>query len=140
MANFVFKKSLVGGNEVPVVKKFPVAASQTLVVGDLVVLSSGQVAKAGASTATVLGVMAQDSDGATAATLVDVYVCQPGQLWAATADADASSAVLAGKAYDINASTQTVDVGDSTNGCIQIVETVDSNTDVRIVFTSFELA
>jgi len=140
VGKFEFVKSLSGGNEVPVVMKLPVATTQTLVVGDLVVLSSGQVAKAGDSTGTVLGVMAQDSDGATAGTLVSVYICQPGQVWNATADADASSDVLGGKTYDINATTQTVDVGDSSNGCIQILETVESNTDVNIVFTSFELA
>lgn len=139
MGNFEFKKSLLGGNEVPAVKKLPVAGSQTLVVGDLVVLSSGQVAKASASVATVLGVMAQDSASATAGTLVDVYICQPGQVWKAVADADASSDVLAGKTYDIN-TNQTIDIADSSNGCIQILETVDSNTDVRVVFTSFELA
>jgi hypothetical protein len=59
-------------------------------------------------------------------------------VYRATADADASSALTA-KKYDINATTQTVDIGDSSNGCIKIIETVDSNTDIRIVFTEFDL-
>ena len=140
MGKFEFRRSLSGGNEVPVVQKLPVAATQTLLVGDLVVLSSGKVAKAGASTGTVLGVMAQDAASLAEGTLVSVYICQPGQVWRATADADATSHVLAAKTYDINPTTQTVDVGDASNGCIQILKLNDTTTDVDIVFTSFELA
>lgn len=137
---FEFAYNLDGTNNPPAIHEFPVAATQTLVAGDLVYLSSGQVTVAGASTSTVLGVMAEASSSADAGTMVKVHVAMPGQVWKATADADASSHVLAAKTYDINATTQTVDVGDASNGCILILRTVDSTTDVRVMFTEFDLA
>lgn len=140
MAKFEFAYSLYGNNVTPAVHKFPVATTQTVVVGDLVYLSSGQVTKAGNSTTSVLGVMAEDSDGATAGTLVKVYPILPGQVWRATADADATSHVLAAQAYDINATTQTVDVGDNSGGCITILKLGDSTTEVYVMFTAFDLA
>ena len=139
MAKFEFVRSLGNGGQAPAIEEFPVAASQTLVIGDLVYLSSGQVTICGASSSTVLGLMAEDTDGADAGTLVKVQVAQPGYLYKATADADATSHVLAAKTYDINATTQTVDVGDASNGCIIIKELGDSTTDVRIMFTEFDL-
>lgn len=138
MGNFEFAYSLAGGNEPPAVAKFPVATTQTLVVGDLVSLSSGQVTKDTASIADVLGIMAQDSDGADAGTMVEVYVINPWQVWKATADAAATAAVLAGGKYDINAA-QTVDIGDSTNGCILIHKVGDSTTEVYVSFTECAL-
>ena len=140
MANFDFAYNLDGSNSTPVKKKFPVAATQTLLVGDLVELSSGKIAKCGDATPRVFGVMAEDSSSAAAGTLVQVYVAQPGQVWRAIADADATTHVLAGRAYDINVTTQTVDVGDAAAGCIQIVELGSANTDVYVAFTAFELA
>lgn len=137
MPNFRFESDLFGHRS-PVIKKFPVAATQTLVAGDLVYLSSGQVTICGNSSSTILGIMAEDSASADANTMVAVALAAPGFVYRATADADASSA-LDGKTYDINASTQTVDIGDTSGGCIKILETVDSTTDVRILFTEFDL-
>lgn len=134
MGNFDFAYTLAGGNEPPAVEKFPVAATQTLVVGDLVVLSSGQVTKAGVDLADPLGVMMEASDGATAGTMVEVAVILPGQVYRATADADATTHVLAGGKYDLNAN-QTVDVGDSSNGCVLIHKLGDSTTEVFVSFT-----
>lgn len=140
MPKFEFAYSLQDDrNTTPAVHEFPVAATQTLLAGDLVYLSSGKVTIAGASQTSVLGVMAQDSDGAAAGTMVRVHVIAPGQVWKATADADATSHVLAAKTYDINATTQTVDVGDAANGCILILRLGSSTTDVYIMFTEFDL-
>jgi len=139
MAKFKFEKDLGGHRDAPIIYEFPVAAAQTLLVGDLVFLDSGQVTIAGASTVSVLGIMAEDVAAPDAGTLVAVQVAQPGYVYRATADADASSHVLATKLYDINATTQYVDVGDAANGCIIILELADSTTDVRIMFTEFDL-
>lgn len=139
MAKFAWEKDLGGHRGSPIIHDFPVAASQTLVAGDLVYLSSGQVTICGASSGTVLGIMAEDSASAAAGTLVAVQVAQPGYVYRATADADATSHVLAAKTYDINATTQTVDVGDASNGCIIILELADSTTDIRVMFTEFDL-
>lgn len=140
MGKFEFAYNLNGANHTPIVQPFPVASTQTLLVGDLVYLSSGKVTKAGNTTASVLGVMAQDSDGAAEGTMVNVHPIMPGQVFRATADADATSHVLAAQAYDINASTQTVDVGDNSGGCIIILKLGDSVTDVYVAFTAFDLA
>jgi hypothetical protein len=126
-------------NTGPAIHPFPVAASQTLKAGDLVFLSSGQVTVAGDTQASVLGVMAEDVTTPAAGTMVRVQVIAPGQVWRATADANATSHVLAAKKYDINATTQTVDVGDASGGCILILKLGDSTTDVYIMFTEFDL-
>lgn len=138
MGNFAFAYNLEGGNQVPVVKKFPVATTQTLVRGDAVVLSSGQVAKASTTFGRCLGVMAQDSDGADAGTMVEVYVAQPNHVWKATASADATNHVLAARTYDLN-SSQVVNVADTDGGCIQIVELAGSTTAIHVQFTACEL-
>jgi hypothetical protein len=134
MGNFDFAYSLAGGDDVPALHDFPVAASQTLKVGDLVELSSGQVIKSTGSTALPLGVMAQDSAGATAGTLVRVSPILPGQVWRAVASAAATSAVLGARRYDITAA-QRVDVADSANGSMLIVKTGKTSSDVYVTFT-----
>lgn len=139
MAKFVFEKDLFGHKAAPVNHDFPVASAQTFEVGDLVYLSSGQVTKCADGQTSVLGLMAQRVGTAlTANVLVTVALAAPGFVYRATADADASSA-LTNKTYDINTTTQTVDIADSSGGCIKILEVVDSNTDVRILFTEFDL-
>jgi hypothetical protein len=138
MGNFEFAYMLDGSQGVPAVHKFPVAATQTLEIGDLVLLSSGKVAKAAASIADVLGVMAEDSASQAEGTMVKVYPILPGQVWKATADAAATSVVLTSKLIDIN-SDQTVDVGDTTNGCISVLKTGTTSTEVYVTFTEFAL-
>ncbi len=134
MANFEYAYSLASVDVIPAVHDFPVAASQTLKVGDLVELSSGQVIKSTGSAANPLGVMAEDSDDASAGTRVRVYPVLPGQVWRATASASAASAVLGSRKYDIT-SAQLIDVADSTNGSILIVKLGASNTRVYVTFT-----
>lgn len=138
MYGFEFAYSLNGGNHVPIAYPMPVAATQTLKVGDLLVLSSGKVAKASASVGAPVAVCAQASDGAAEGTEIRVYPLQPHQVWRAVADADASSIVLGAKTVDIN-SDMTVDVGDTSGGAIQVIDLGASVTDVYVIFskTSF---
>lgn len=135
MGKFSFLKNLAGGNQPPAIDSYPVAATQALKAGDLVVLASGKVAKAGNGAAAPFGVMAQDSASAADGTPVRVYLIMPGQVWHATADADASSVVLGGGTYDINDTTQTVDIGDSSGGAIRVMALRDGVTDVEITFS-----
>lgn len=140
MGSASFAYSILGNNDVPQIMSFPVAASQTLKVGDVVILSSGQVTKAGNGTGRILGVMAQDSTSATANTLVRVYVSRPGLVWKMTASADATSHVLTStRTYDLNSSQQ-VNVADTTGGSLWPVALGDANTVVYVVFTTHELA
>lgn len=137
MANFEYAYNLAGGNYPPVVRKLPVAASQTLVYGDAVVMSSGQIAKAGDGSGTIVGVVAEDSASAAAGTLVEVHIAQATQVWRATASADASALVLDGTAtYDLTAA-QLVNVADTTGGSLQIVDIdADDNTAIYVQFMS----
>lgn len=134
MGHFEFAYSLNGGDFPPAVHDFPVAATQTLKAGDLVVLASGQVTKASASVSAPLGVMAHDSNGATAGTAVRVYPILPGQVWRGKASASAAAVILGARTYDITAG-QAVDVADSANGSILIVKLGATNTDVYVTFT-----
>jgi hypothetical protein len=123
-------------NKPPRIEQLPVAASQDISKGDVLVLSSGNVALAGDGTGEVVGVAAEDSSNAAAGTLVEVYIAQPSQVWEVAASADASSAVRDGTAtYDLNASQQ-VNVADTTGGSLQIVGVDDGdNTVAHVQFT-----
>lgn len=132
---FVYDAS--GRNSVPGKGFFPVAASQTLKVGDVVNLSSGRVAKAGDGTGRIVGVMTQDSTNATAGTLVEVAIAQPYFVYKGKSSADASALVLNGtRTYDLNASQQ-LNTADTTGGSLAIVglQPGGGNTDVQVVFT-----
>ena len=94
---------------------------------------------AGVDCASVLGLAVDVQTLPTAGVLVPVALISPGFVYKTTADADASTHVLAAKLYDINATTQYVDVGDAANGCIIILETDTSVTDVNVMFTIFDL-
>lgn len=132
---FEFAYSLDGHNRPPTIISAPVAASQTLLNGDLVVISSGQVVKASASVALPFGVMAEDRSGAAANTLVRVFPIVPHtQVWKAKASASAASAVLGAIVYDITAA-QLVDIADAVNGSIAILALGQTNTDVYVAFT-----
>ena len=129
--NFEFAYSLAGGNFPPVVLKLPVAASQTLVIGDAVIMSSGRVTKGGAAIGEVVGVMAQDSASQAVGTLVDVEIVMPHQVWRAVASANATSVVRDGiETYDLTAA-QLVDPADTTGGSLQIID-IDPNDNTRI--------
>jgi len=135
--NFEFAYSLAGGNFPPVIRKLPVAASQTLVVGDALIMSSGQVTKGGAAIGEVVGIAAQDSASAAAGTLIEVEIVMPHQVWRATATADATSVVRNGtETYDLT-SAQLVDVADTTGGSLQIID-IDpvTNTAIYVQFMS----
>jgi hypothetical protein len=137
MPNAVFAYSMLGAGIIPVVHKFPVATTQTLVEGDVVVLSSGQVAKASTTFGRCLGVMAQASASAAADTLVDVWVAAPSQVWIMTADADATTYILDSRAYDLT-SAQLVATGDTSGGSISIIKIGSAVTQVYVAFTACE--
>jgi hypothetical protein len=141
MANFDFVKNLSGANVAPTIMQLPVADSQTLKMGDAVVLSSNKIQKASTSFGECIGIMAEDiTTGSSAGgPLADVWIVTPSQLWRATASADATSHVLGVATYDLN-SSQVVNVADTTGGCIQIVALNDSPTDILIRFDVCALA
>lgn len=140
MANFQYRKNMNGSNATPATMVVPIGDSQTLVVGDAVVLSSGKAVKAGNGTGRVLGIMAEDvTTGVSSTSTAKIEVVTPSQVWEATASADATTYVLGGRAFDLNAA-QAVNVADTTGGCIQILELNDSTTNIFVQFTACELA
>lgn len=133
MPNFEFDSYINGSNGVPGTILAPVAASQTLVVGDLLVLSSNQLVKATASVVAAFAICAQASTLAAATTPIRVYPILPGQIWKATASADATTYVLGANLFDIT-SAQLVDVADATNGSLLILRLGSA---VTVVYVSF---
>jgi hypothetical protein len=135
---FEFAYNLDGSNASPIIKKFPIAASQTLKIGDPVVIASNQVTKGGNGFGRCLGVMAEAVTTPAANTMVAVYVAQPGQVWRAKASADATTYVLGSRAFDLDSNLK-VNVADTTGGCMEIVELGATNTDVNVIFAATEL-
>ncbi len=101
-------------NAFPKIRWLPVAATQTLAPGDLVILSNNQIAIATATSAELCGAMAGRSVLADAGTLVPVYA-DPDEEFVCIADAD-SSGVGAGDYRDIVGATgaMQMDVGGTT--------------------------
>ena len=138
MAAFEFHANFGAGNHYPpALYKLPVAASQTIAVGDALAFSSGQLAIAGDGD--VIAAIAQEASASAAAgTLIQVYIVQPYHLWRAVASADATSNVLDGTdTYDLG-TAQVVNLADTTGGGFRIVEQydVDDNTAILVQITN----
>ena len=135
--SFLYRRNMAGGNYPPEKRVMTIAVSQTLKRGDVVILASGAITKAGDAAARIVGVMDEDikTDSSNKG-LASVQIATPTQIWRGTASASASALVLDGtRSYDLNASQQ-VNVADTTGGSLQILGTVDSNLDVEVQFTS----
>lgn len=135
-ANFEFAYNLGGGNFPPVIRRLPVAASQELAYGDAVLMSSGQLVKAGDGSGRVVGIMGQDAPELAANTLVEVHLVQPWHVWRGTASANATTHVLNGvRTYDLADNTQLVNLADTSGGSLQIIAIEpDDNTAVYVQF------
>ena len=129
------------GTRVPKIVTLEAAASLETKVGTLVKLSSGQVAAAGASAGSILGLAAEaTSEAASAGDAIKVYLLAPGMVIRGTADADASAlSGFNGKTGDLNADGS-LDVGDTTNGCLSVHRVNNSaGTEVDCVVTEFDI-
>ena len=121
MATIGFK--LVSGN--PNIRDYPEASAQTFKVGDLVKLSSGQVAIA-SSDQSVFGVAAKDASGTTNAD-VPVYVITGEQVWVAQANTTTSAGHV-GEDYGLSigtAGSMAVDIADTSTTSV-IIQALDS--------------
>jgi hypothetical protein len=107
----------------------PIAASQTLAAGDLVILSSGQIAIAVAGSAELVGVIARDCSSLAANTRVPVYA-DPDTVFEMIANADSSSVTIGGE-YDLVGATgaMMINVGASSTDVFTVVRSnADDNT------------
>jgi hypothetical protein len=129
------------GTRVPIVTTLEATTNLETKVGTALIMSSGQVDEAGASVQTFIGLAAEDTDGAaTAADPIKVYLIAPGMVIKGTADADASSlAGFSGKTIDFN-TDGSLDVGDTSNGCLSVWRTENSGLTVYCVVNAARMA
>lgn len=111
-------------NSQPMVVDLKIAASQTIVAGDLLVIASGKGTKAGAAATAVFGIAQADittGGSVTDANSIPVLVINEKSVLKFTyTGTAATSANLWGTAYDIN-SSQVIDMADTTGGFLILV-------------------
>lgn len=127
------------GNRVPKVATFEATASLETKVGTLVFMSSGRVDNAGNGASSLLGLAAEATSAAlSAGDAIKVYLLAPGMVIKGTADADASAlSGFNGKTIDLNADGS-LDVADTSGGCLSVQRTEDSGLTVYCVVTEFD--
>jgi hypothetical protein len=117
------------------IRKLPVAASQTIVKGDPLVIASGllNVAAGGATAATVVGIANQASDSAAAGTEVEVILCDSDTVFKADFLNSGTKKTFAnadlGTAYDMGATTDynKIDPDDTVGGSWTLVDFDNTN-------------
>jgi len=117
------------------------SASLETKVGTALIMTSGALDEATASVVLFAGFAAQaTSAAASAGDPIKFYPIRPGDVWKGTADADASSLInFSGKTIDFN-TDGSLDVGDTTNGCLSVWKIGSSNTEVFCVVNSAKMA
>ena len=125
------------GTRVPIVTTLEATSNLETKVGTALIMSSGQVDEATASVVLFLGLAAEETAAAaTAGDPIKVYLIAPGMVIKGTADADASAAAgFNGKTYDFN-SDGSLDVADSSAGCLSVWRTEDAGLTVYCVVNS----
>lgn len=110
-------------------------------VGTALIMTSGALDEATASVVLFAGFAAQaTSAAASAGDPIKFYPYRPGDVWKGTADADASSLInFNGKLGDFN-TDGTLDVADTTNGCLSVWKIGSANTEVYVVVNSAKMA
>ena len=132
-----FKGSLNGTG--PIYREFEVNTSQTIVEGDIVVLSSNKASLAAdaAAAGTVLGVAAASKTTGGSVTSADVVKVDinPASIYRCSYTGSATPAV--GNKYDMGAAAYQFDSDDTTGGWIQVVGNVDTtNTLADVILTN----
>lgn len=110
-------------------------------VGTALIMTSGALDEATASVVLFAGFAAQaTSAAASAGDPIKFYPYRPGDVWKGTADADASSLInFNGKTGDFN-TDGTLDVADTTNGCLSVWKIGSANTEVYCTVNLAKLA
>jgi hypothetical protein len=110
-------------------------------VGTALIITSGGLDEATASVVLFAGFAAEaTSAAATAGDPIKFYPYRPGDVWKGTADADASSLInFQGKLGDFN-SDGSLDVADTSAGCLAVWKIGDANTEVYCTVNLAKLA
>lgn len=129
------------GDRVPKIVTLEASANLETKVGTALIATGGQVDEATASVVLFLGLAAEASSAAlSAADPIKVALIAPGMVIKGTADADASAlAGFSGKLGDFN-SDGTLDVADTTNGCLSVWRTEDSGLTVYCTVNAAKMA
>lgn len=110
-------------------------------VGTALIMTSGALDEATASVVLFAGFAAQaTSAAASAGDPIKFYPIRPGDVYKGTADADASSLInFSGKTVDFN-TDGSLDVGDTSNGCLSVWKIGSANTEVFVVVNGAKMA
>ena len=129
------------GDRVPKIVTLEASANLETKVGTALIATGGQVDEATASVVLFLGLAAEATSAAlSAADPIKVALIAPGMVIKGTADADASAlAGFSGKLGDFN-SDGSLDVADSTNGCLSVWRTEDSGLTVYCTVNAAKMA
>jgi hypothetical protein len=129
------------GLEPPKKATLEASASLETKIGTALILTGGQVDEATATVVLFAGLAAEaTAAAATAADPIAVYLIRPGDVIKGTADADASSySGFSGKTFDFNADGS-LNVGDTSGGCLSVWRTEDSGLTVFCTVNSAKMA
>ncbi len=134
---FEFAYSLDGS--VPVVRDLPVTGTNTYKSGDLVVLSSGKLAKVSNSVSTVSAVLQESRESGADGDLMKAAIITTAQVWRASMDAATYSASIGTETQDV-AGSRLLDANDASGGSLALVEVRDDPHDTNpigyVVFTN----
>lgn len=134
---FEFAYSLDGS--VPVVRDFQVSGTGAFEPGDLVTFSSGKLAKAANTVATVAAVMQEGRATGSDGDYMKAAIITREQVWRASMDAATYSASIGTRTQDI-ASSRLLDANDAANGSLAVIDVVadphDTNPVGYVVFTN----
>ena len=124
------------GDRVPKIVTLQASTNLETKVGTAVIATGGEVDEATATVVLFLGLAAEaTAAAATAGDPIKVALIAPGMVIKGTADADASAlSGFNGKVGDFN-SDGSLDVADSTNGCLSVWRTEDAGLTVYCVVT-----
>lgn len=129
------------GDRVPKIVTLEASANLETKVGTALIATGGQVDEATASVVLFLGLAAEATSAAlSAADPIKVALIAPGMVIKGTADADASAlAGFSGKTGDFN-SDGSLDVADTSNGCLSVWRTEDSGLTVYCTVNAAKMA
>jgi len=129
------------GLEPPKAATFEASANLETKVGTALILSGGQLDEATASVVLFAGLAAEaTSAAASSGDPIKVYMIRPGDVIKGTADADASAlSGFSGKTGDFN-SDGSLDVADTSNGCLSVWRTEDAGLTVFCTVNSAKMA
>lgn len=129
-----YVENIFGMSDAPKVATMEASASLETKIGTALIITSGRLDEATSAVTKLFGLaMEATTAAATAADPIKVMILRPGDVIKGTADADASTlSGFNGVLGDFN-SDGSLDVADTTDGCLGVLRTEDSGLTVYCV-------